>query len=151
MKFFTREWLGGELTDAAFEAVPDAYRRHLTSLQLPPDVLALSEADIHDGSLLDVEHTPESARLKLRLRCGDLKRGYSDLRIEYSGAVVADESLAALRHAVQVPKVEFLFDEVDRAGDRFVHRVMLSSRREVCVTFSAVAVGTYRVGSRAAV
>jgi hypothetical protein len=151
MKFFTSQWLSGELTDSAFEAVPDAYCRHLASLRLPPDVLALSEADMHDGLLLDIQHLPESARLRLRLRCGDLQQGYFDLLIEYSGAALADESFAVLRHAMQAPKVEVLYDEVDRVGECFVHRLLLSSSHEVSVTFVAVAIDTHRVSSRAAV
>ena len=118
MQFFTREWLSGELTDAAFEAVPNAYRLYLARLRLPPEVLALSEADIHDGLLLDVKHSPQITQLTLVLRCGDLQRGYFDLQIEYSGAVLDGGSLSTLQRATQNPNDEFLYHEVDRAGER---------------------------------
>ena len=42
MRFFTKEWLSGELTDEAFEAMPTEYRLHLAALRLPHDVLGRS-------------------------------------------------------------------------------------------------------------
>jgi hypothetical protein len=40
---------------------------------------------------------------------------------------------------------------MDRAGNRFEHRLNLSSHNELCVSFAAVAVGAHPVASRAAV
>jgi hypothetical protein len=151
VRFFTKEWLRGELTDAAFEAVPAAYHLHLATLQLPDDVSALSAVDIHDGLLLAVQYERQSAELIIRLRCGNLQRGYSDLSIKYSGAALDSSSLSVLHEAVRVPKDEFLFDEVDRRDERFEHRVILSSHREVCVTFATVTVDALPVAGRAAV
>ena len=151
MRFFTREWLSGELTDAAFDAVPAAYRLYLATLRLPPDVLALSEVDLHDGLMLDIKYAPESEQLHLYLRCGDLQQGYFDLYINYSGACLDDPSLSILRHAMQAPKAEFLYDEVDRAGDHFEHQFILSSRDEACVSFTTVTVSSHFVRSRSAV
>jgi len=151
MRFFTKEWLSGELTDEAFEAVPTEYRLHLAALRLPHDVLALAEVDNHDGLVLDVEYEPQPKKLMLRLRCGDLQRGYCDLTISYSDAALDAASLAVLREAVRNPKDELLYDEVDRVGDRFEHRFILSSHKEACVRFAAVAVSTHPVGGREAV
>jgi hypothetical protein len=150
MRFFTKEWLRGELTDAAFEATPVAYRLHLATLQLPAAVSALAAVDMHDGLLLDVRHDPQSAELTLRLRCGDLQRGYRDLNITYSGTTLEESSLSVLREAMRDPKDEFLYDEVDRFGDRFEHRFILASHNEVRVTFANVAVGSHPVSSRTA-
>jgi hypothetical protein len=148
MRFFTREWLGGELSDAAFEAAPSAYRLHLAALQLPPTLVALSEVNVHDGWVLDV-HSPESSHLMLRLRCGDLQRGYRDLSITYSGAAVDDPSLSVLRDAMREPRDEILYDEVDRVGRGYEHRFILASRGEASVTFTAVTMTSVPVGDRA--
>lgn len=150
MRFFTKEWLSGELTDEAFEAAPEAYRKHLKGLQLPADVSALVTISIHDGLLLGVQHDPQSAKLALRLRCGDLQRGYHDLSITYSAATLDSSSLALLHEAMRTPKDEFLYDEVDRAGDCFEHRAILASHREVCITFATVTVESLPVESRTA-
>jgi len=82
--------------DEAFDAVPEAYRLHLASLRLPEHLTALAQADLHDAYVLEVNEAPRAARVRLRLRCGDLQRGYADVNIEYSGAThrrgVADSS-----------------------------------------------------------
>jgi hypothetical protein len=148
VRFFTREWLSGELMDAACDAVPAAYRLHLASLQLPPEVLALAAVDLHDGLFLDVQHEPESAQLTLRLRCGDLQRGYCDQYIRYAGTVLDSASLAVLRDALQIPRDELLYDEVDRVGECFEHRFILSSHNEVCVTFAGVELVAHTVSNR---
>jgi hypothetical protein len=90
-------------------------------------------------------------RLTLGLRCGDLQRGYST-KTSITRAVALDSvSPFVLHQAIQVRKDAFLFDEMDRAGNRFEHRLNLSSHNELCVSFAAVAVGAHPVASRAAV
>lgn len=150
MQFFTKEWLNGELTDEDFEAAPTKYQLHLAALRLPQDVLALSEADNHDGLLLDLDFEPQAKKLMLRFRCGDLQRGYCDLTIKYSAATLNASSLSALRGAMRNPEGELLYDELDRVGDGFEHRFVLSSHEEVCVRFAAVAVNTHPVDGREA-
>jgi hypothetical protein len=148
MRFFSKEWLSGELSDEVFEATPSAYRLHLAALRLPPDLVALSEVNVHDGWVLDVRDWPESAELTLRFRCGDLQRGYWDLSITYSGARVDDTSLSVLRDALRVPKDEILYGEVDRVGHEYQHRFILSSLREAAVTFTAVTMASFPVSDR---
>ena len=101
--------------------------------------------------MLEVDYEPHSAKLMLRLRCGDLQRGYCNLTINYSAATLDAASLSVLRDAMRNPKDELLYDEVDRVGGRFEHRFILSSHKEVCVRFAAVAVSSHPVGGREAV
>jgi hypothetical protein len=150
MRFFTREWLSGKLTDEAFDAVPEAYRRHLASLRLPEHATILAQADLHDAYLLDVSEEPHAARVRLRLRCGDLQRGYADLNIEYSGAAINAVSLTRLLCAAKLPRDEILYDEVDRVGQSFEHRLILVSHAEVCVSFASVALTAHPVSGRSA-
>src|SRR5258706_1630316 len=131
MRFFTREWLRGELTDEAFDAVPEAYRLHVASLRLPQHVTVLAQADLHDAYVLVVTEELHLARVRLRLRCGDLQRGYADVNIDYSGAAIDAASLSRLRRAAEVPRDEVLYDEVDRIGQSYEHRLILASHAEV--------------------
>jgi nicotinic acid phosphoribosyltransferase len=150
MRFFTLKWLRGELTDAEFEVVSEAYLRHLSSLQLPADVRSLSEISLHDGRVLNVSHEPQVSRLALRVRCGDLQRGYSDVHLVYSDSVIDAASVARLQHAATPPADEVLYDEVDRVDDRFEHRLILASHQEVRVSFEAVRVMLQPVEGREA-
>ena len=101
MRFFSKEWINGEISDQEFAATPATYAAHVESLHLPPKVLALAKAYVHDGLLLHLHHDLAAARLMLRLRIGDLQKGYFDLDIEYSGASVDAESLRILGRAMR--------------------------------------------------
>ena len=148
MMFFTRAWATGERTDEDFEAAPEAYRAHLAALDLPPPLVALADADLHDGQVLDVNLS--GGRLSVRLRVGDLQHGYADLRLDYLDASLGSGSFAALE-AARDSEVEVLYAEVDRAGSRFEHRMLLWPKGGVAVTFADVRVASTPVASRAAV
>jgi hypothetical protein len=140
MKFFTKEWLRGELSDDAFEAVPADYLRHLTELKLPPNIAVLANINLHDARVLHTRFDPAATLLSLRVRRGDLQRGYLESGFDYSGALVDDEGIVNLHRAVTEPYDEVLYDEIGRIGDRFEHRLIFASHREVYVSFSSVKV-----------
>jgi len=138
MKFFTRAWTRGEMTEEQAAAVPGAYWRHVASLHLPPTIAALSELNPHDAFVLGVDHEPEYSRITLRLRCGDLQRGYSDVSLAFSDVTVDLASLDSLRCAVRPARVEVLYDEVDRLGDCFEYRLLLHAVGEASILFRQV-------------
>jgi hypothetical protein len=154
MRFFTKEWLTGALPDADFDTAPKAYQQYLATLQLPSDAIALSRADIHDALVLDVKFDPSRRHLVLRLRSGDLQRGYSDIHIAYSEAAIDSVSLGHLRQVMQPPRKELLQDEVDRIERRLEHRLIFENQTiprsftEVSVLFAAVAIHSQPVRGR---
>jgi hypothetical protein len=150
MRFFTRAWTHGELSDEVADGVPEAYRRHLDALSLPPETATLAALNTHDALVLDVAHDPAAASLDLRLRCGDLQRGYTDARLHYAGVSVGPAALDALRVALRPSRAEVLYDEVDREGARYIHRLLLWPEGEASVVFEGVSVDVEPVASRSA-
>jgi hypothetical protein len=138
MKFFTRAWTSGEMTEAEAAAVPEIYGRYVATLNLPPAIAALSQVNPHDAFVMDVEHQPEQSRLTLQLRCGDLQRGYFDVTLAFSQVVVDGTALDTLRRAVRPARVEVLYDEVDRSDDCFEYRLLLYPDGEVSIRFRQV-------------
>jgi hypothetical protein len=138
MKFFTREWINGEMSEDQADVVPEAYWRYLAALQLPPPIEALSKVNPHDAYILGVEHQHHRSRLTLRLRCGDLQRGYSDVTLTFEQVMVDNATLETLRRAVRPASVEVLYDEVDRASECFVYRLILDPSGEVTILFGHV-------------
>ena len=138
MKFFTRAWVNGEMTDEQAADIPEAYWRYLATLLLPTSIIALSKVNPHDAYLVALEHEPEHSRLTLRLRCGDLQRGYSDVTLAFSQVAVERATLDMLRRAVRPAQVEVLYDEVDRSGDGFEYRLLLYPDDEVSIQFKDV-------------
>jgi hypothetical protein len=150
LKFFTREWTNGALPAEQAAAVPGAYWSYVANLGLPPTAAALSYVNPHDAYVLAVEHESARACLTLRLRCGDLQRGYWDVHITFSGVTVRPNVLRILRRATRPSKFEVLYDEVDRADDQFEYRFTLAPEGEVSILFQAVQVTMSAVASREA-
>lgn len=140
MRFFTRSWTRGDLPDEQAATVPESYWRHIADLRLPPPVEALARLNPHDAHVLAVEDQPERLRLTLRLRCGDLQRGYSTVLVVLSEVDIDPDSLDTLRRAVRPARVEVLYDEVDRADDGYVYRLLFYPDGEASIRFREVEV-----------
>jgi len=145
MKFFTREWVDGDMSDEDADAVVPAYRRHLEIIELPEPMRDLAALNPHDARVLRVDHDPAANTLALRLRCGDLQAGYFDALLSFSGMTLRPADVAALAR----PGVEILYDEVDRTvADGFEYRLLLHPTGEVAVRFHDVAVMRVLVSDR---
>ena len=149
MKFFTRGWAHGDMTDEEAEAVAHAYQRHLDALDLPQPVRVLASLNPHDGYILDVEHEASTGALCLRLRCGDLQVGYFDAVLKFSSVKIPPAHLAQLVEARRPACFEILYYEIDRAdGDAFEYRILLSPVFEIAFRFREVAVIRQPVADR---
>jgi hypothetical protein len=151
MKFFSRSWINGEMSDDQAAALPQAYWRYLDALHLPPPLVALSKVNLHDAQVLRVEHHPDHSRLTIRLRCGDLQRGYSDVSLDFAQVTVDRATLDTLSRAVRPAPVEVLYDEVDRTGECFCYRLILYPSGDVSIQFQQAEVTEERVPDREAV
>ena len=136
MRFFTREWATGELTDEEYDAAFPAYASALAALDLPSDAARLAETDLHDGILERL--SSDDSRLSLSFITGDLQQGYFSTLIVYSGCVPSTQALEKLRAFVGQPRIELLYSEVDRDGESFMHRMLFSTYDDVEVRFTSV-------------
>lgn len=140
MKFFTREWVNGEMADEATNSIVPSYFQHIETLHLPQSIKDLANLNTHDGYILDVKHVPTTATLRMRIRCGDLQVGYFDVKVTFLGATISLDHLATLVRAKRPAKTEILYDEVDREGGVYEYRQLLYPEREVSIGFSDVQV-----------
>ncbi|MBV9495425.1 MAG: DUF4085 family protein [Acidobacteria bacterium] len=131
MRFFTRSWSEGELSDAEFEAAISDYRDHVATLldRLSAPLRRLAtDLSMHDAIVKNVQRAERS--LSLSLRVGDRQRGYFDLDLRY-------EDVSSLRGMAAVGS-EVLQDEVDIDDDgAFVHRFLFDVG-EMVVSFRDV-------------
>jgi hypothetical protein len=152
MRFLTRAWHSGTMSDAEAEAVADAYRRHLASIKavLPAAVRALADnLNLHDARIRRVALDADAREVRLDLRCGDRARGYEDVALTYIDAELEPAAVAALRAATEDTATELLYDEVDLAGGRrFSHRFLFWPYREVEITYADVIAERAPVASR---
>lgn len=139
MKFFTREWHGGDddEPDGRFEA----YRVHLDGIlsRLPPRLLTFAKAvNVHDALVRQVRLDRRARALTLDLRVGNTGSGYFDLDIHYGGLQLATLDGQALARIAQNQRAEALYDEFDLAPNgRFVHRWLWWPYEDVDLEFES--------------
>jgi len=152
MRYFTRAWVDGDLTEEESDTVVRVYRRHLEVIasRLPPGVLELSQRwSLNDALFKIVQFDHVNQQLLLRLRCGELQYGYYDLSLHYTGATVIDHTPYRLSGLVATAGVEVLYDEIDVTGDdRFEQRMILWPSGEFAVSCERFAFSLVPVASR---
>jgi hypothetical protein len=139
MKYFTRDWLSGNISQQKINQVIKDYWSYIESLlpKLPASVKELAkEINFHDGIIHEAVIDKELKRLKLKNRCGDLQVGYFDLEIDYIDVNLQLLDIQLIESLVIGKRSEVLYDEVDIEEDNvFVHRMLLSPIEEVIVYF----------------
>jgi hypothetical protein len=138
VRFFTRAWHGGEMSDAEAERVVSMYEAHLAALgpRLPGDARRLqTEVSLHDALLRGVEGAADG--FEVSFRAGEEGTGYFDARLSYDHAQLSPADEQFLRTAVGRRDVELLYDEFDGADAQWVHRFLFWPYHEVSVHFGA--------------
>ncbi len=139
MKYFTRSWLNGGMSEAEHEATVASYSDYLDRVvpELPQSIAALArEPSLHDALIRRVVLDFAAQSLKLELLSGDLQFGYFDVEILYRRVEWSLLDQAALVRRAEDPETEFLYDEVERiSGDTYEHRVLFWPDDEIAIRF----------------
>lgn len=142
MKYFTRQWANGDVSDAEVQGAQDAYQRHVETLlpKLPAVVQQLAKnINLHDGLIRRVHHDRSAGTLKVALRGGDLQVGYFDIDLEYADLTMGSADVLRLRELACNPEAEVLYDEIDISPDgAYVHRILFWPDGEVEVVFRSL-------------
>jgi hypothetical protein len=143
MRFYTRQWYDGALSDEDAETVHSRYAVHRDALRskFPATVIALAYGVyLHDGRVRRIVLDSTRKTLMIALRCGDLQLGYFDLDLVYQEISMTESNLSELETVARDPLTEIVHDEVDAgSGGRWVHRILFKPYREVAVAFGQVA------------
>lgn len=124
MKWYTREWASGALSDREEEAVLERHRAHWTAFlsevvgpirefaeQANPELV------LDDARFQRMEIDRPQRRVVLVLVQGDLQVGYGELTLSLSSATVEEPALEELRTILEEPRSEVWYVEVDRSDD----------------------------------
>ncbi len=141
MKFFTRAWANGELSDEDAEAIRGSYQMYLDNLvpKLPETLksLAIGDPSLHDGLIHKVIIDTGANSLEFILCCGDLQTGYFDVDLVYSGVDWSVLDIQALKRRARDPETEILYDEVGQVAEGvYEHRILFWPEDEISIRFS---------------
>lgn len=139
MRYFTRGWANGELTDQEDEAVWKAYDARLGEIapRLPPSITRLHDGvSLHDALIESVRWKPSAAELRLSLVGGTSEAGYQAIDLTYRGAMLGWHRLESLRNVACNREACILYQEIDIADDgALVHRLLFWPSDEVTIDF----------------
>lgn len=139
MRYFTRGWASGELSDDESDEANEAYRARVAEItpRLPPAMVRLAhEISVHDGIIEQVIWNSHLNRLQLTLVCTDAHQNYIQTHLTYSGAMLGPSRIESLQRAALSRETELLYDEVDIDDDSvFSHRLLFDPCEEVTIEF----------------
>ncbi len=153
MKYFTRAWAAGDLSDEASDQVLKDYNSYIETLDKGSAVwrfattIGLNDAWIDRFALMD-------GSLSLKLLTGDNQRGYWHTDLTYAGARFL-VGLDVLEQAVRHRPTEIWYDEFSGHLPEMVHRFLLvepggfESRGEFHIGFSAFRFSEVKAAERA--
>jgi hypothetical protein len=120
VRWFTREWQNGELSDEEAEARDRAYaaylRERVEHLPQPIRGFALptdAHMSVHDALVDEAEIDSRKGQIEFVLLNGDLQAGYGKLRLTFLDAELATPSVGRLRELLATQRTEFLRQELE--------------------------------------
>lgn len=152
MKYFTREWQRGDLSEDDLARVSEAYDERLAAIagSLPPGLRAFAE---NRGPLNGVLRRAVAERdldfLILEMIVDDPEYGQCDMEISYLGLRWDWIDMGALARRARDPETRILCHEVDFISPtEFEHSFLFAPRDHVTIRFSDVAISRVAVGER---
>ncbi|HMK12900.1 MAG TPA: hypothetical protein VK461_15020 [Acidimicrobiales bacterium] len=150
MRYFTRGWTHGELSDEETEDARSRYWARVDEIapRLPAPLPELAKSvSIHDALVDHVCWEPSIDRLTLRLVC--LKAdpaAYEAVEIVYEGAMLGVRRIETLRQVALSRETELLYDEVDVDDEgTFAHRILFWPADEVTIDFRSMSLARWPV------
>ncbi len=141
MRWFTRAWVDGDVTEEESERRTSAYEAHIAHLRSFTGNGAeqlLDAVNLHDALLRSWRYEP-GVELLLEVTIGDLQVGYEDVHLQYGGAEIDEATAQVLENLHDGEGGEMLYDEVDVTQDgRYEHRIIAWPSGEMAIRFHDV-------------
>lgn len=138
MRYFTRGWANGDMSEVESERVREAYWKGLRELmpKLPPAMAKLAKVNLHDAVIEQVRWNAKTKLLHIRLAAGNQGEGYATVDLRYKGAMLGEIRVETLRDAARDREAFILNDELDMDEEgNLIHRLLFWPREEVSLDF----------------
>ncbi len=135
MRFFTAEWIQGDLDGTEAESMPARYARHLEAIAAEvryPARCLLTGPDMHDAIIHQCTRT--SGDFTIAAVGGDRQMGYFEIDIHFRD-VHPTSVLPALGRAQNVEVRYDEYDIFDRANGLVQYSFVTPRSKEYCIVF----------------
>lgn len=138
MKYFTKEWCYGYLTEKKIITQKKSYEDYIASIyhKLPFSLKILYEGiSLHDGALMKICFDNNKHILILKGVFGDLQVGYFLLEIKYLKVQNLHDEF--LKNVFKNQRIEILSHEIEMLSkEHYSHRMIFNTRNEIEIIFS---------------
>lgn len=127
MKFFTKSWHLGRLSNKESRAIPLKYQKYFEKIlsKFSKEIKSdLTKTNIHDGLIDRCIFDSAKKNFHLALICGDLQRGYFKIELCYQGVDGIKDLFRKVNLLVKDIRTEILFDEFDLEENKYIHRIL---------------------------
>jgi hypothetical protein len=140
MRYLTRGWLNGELSDAEWKRADEAYAARVEEIasRLPPAMLRLGrDISLHDAVIEKIVWNPMTRRLQMSfVYYNQLQQGHLLVQLIYDGAMLGNARIDSLRRAAESRLTELVYNEIDASDDgHLIHRLLFEPCEEVTIDF----------------
>jgi hypothetical protein len=139
VRYFTRGWASGELSDAEYESASASYWTRVAEItpRLPRDMARmLRTIRLHDAIIEQAIWSSGRKLLQLSLVAVNARKQCVAVQLMYRGAMLGNGRIAALRRAALSRETELLYDEVDVDDEGVLsHRLLFAPCEEVSIEF----------------
>lgn len=136
MKFFTKNWCFGDVTEKQSNEIVSSYENYIKSIELTllPSLKILSSfLSLHDGIIYKIKYQKNRSLFHVEGIFGDRQFGYYCLFIKYKKTSKINTRLFLDRFNNKIN--EILATEVLLNNKLFVHNMMFTSRHEMKIEF----------------
>lgn len=140
MKWFTREWQLGLLSEGQTRETIAEYMHHVSRIRgrIVGRADELTELGLHDAVVMN--HRVENDSFAWELLVLEPGVGYGVVRLSYADAHLNVPPDDVDGQCLTDDDMEVLYDEVDIQGEACVHRLLMGPSGELHITFSSVSV-----------
>jgi hypothetical protein len=139
MKFFTKSFYTGRLTEKEFANKIIQYQENLHSIDpfITDEIKKfIKEVNVHDALTKKICINRNPGDLRLELRCGDLQVGYYDVHVSFKEVKISDVVINRWREILNDKDVEILADEINLTEKgKFSYGLIFSSYKDICFEF----------------
>jgi hypothetical protein len=143
VRWFTREWASGRLSDDEWERRNRDYESYLASIR--PELRngsysLVSDVNLHDAQLQSWSSDPDGS-FRLVVLIGDLQAGYETVILSYEKSRTDPDAHTLTDLELDSARTAIWYDEIDvRPGGRYVHSILFHPAGELDIEFSGLVV-----------
>ncbi len=135
MKYFTKEWHNGKISDRKSSALAETYKEYIDKNvhRLPFSIRLLAKSiSLHDGIIKYININSKNKTLEFLVSCGNLQIGYYEITILFKSASYNQKQIDELKQQ----QYEILYNEWEITDKGYNFKILFYPYFEISIDLS---------------